>query len=136
MSRISIAAAKAKGRRAANEVKTMIHAIFPELQDEDVIRTSGGVSGEDMVLSPVARAMLPISIEAKNQEKLNIWSALQQADDNCGGHMPVLIFRRNHSKLYAALEAEDLFTILRMAYEYRIRNASNTGDAKPNGLSN
>ena len=43
-----------------------------------------GESGEDIKLSPAARKLIPYSFECKNQEKLNIWEALSQAEENAG----------------------------------------------------
>lgn len=100
---------KAKGRVAANQVKELIHKTFPLFGQDDVIRTSGGQIGEDIVLSPMARCALPVSIEVKNVEALNIWKALKQCEDNAFQlGEPLLFFRRNKSKLYAAIDAEKL----------------------------
>lgn len=107
------ASAKAKGRRAAQEVKELIHDFFPELQDDDIIVTPSGVTGEDLRLSPLARGFLPISIECKNCERLNLWAAIEQAADNANSFIPVLFFKRNRSKLYACIEAEELIELLR-----------------------
>ena len=49
---------------------------------------------------------------AKNQEKLNIWSSLQQAEDNAGEHIPLVVFKRNRSKTYVAFELDKLMEIL------------------------
>lgn len=109
---------KAKGRRAANEVKALIHDIFPELDDSDVFRERGGQIGEDIKFSSKAREILPISIEVKNVEALNIWKALEQCEDNAQGYIPVLFFRRNNSKLYAAIEADELMALFKMRFEW------------------
>ena len=71
-----------------------------------------GDSGEDILLSPAARKLFPFSVECKNQEKLNIWSALDQAEQNSGEHTPLVIFKRNRSKIYAVLEIEKLLELL------------------------
>ena len=71
-----------------------------------------GDSGEDIQLSPAARKLIPYSIECKNQEKLNIWSALEQAEDNSKDSTPVLIFKRNRSKTYAVLEIEEFIKLI------------------------
>jgi hypothetical protein len=102
---------KAKGRRAANEVKELIHRFFPALLDTDVFRERGGMTGEDIKLSPLARSMLPISIEVKNVEQIRIWESLKQCEDNAADHTPVLFFKRNGSKLYACLPAEELLKL-------------------------
>ena len=71
-----------------------------------------GESGEDILLSPAARKLFPFSTECKNQEKLNIWSSLEQAETNSGNHIPIVIFKRNRSKTYVALEFEKLLELL------------------------
>ena len=70
-------------------------------------------------MSPSAREVYPVVIEVKNQEKLNIWASLEQAE----GHLPngepssssvtpMLFFRKNRTKLYVALDAEHLLKLL------------------------
>lgn len=105
--------AKAKGRRAAKEVREVILDYFPELHADDVGVASSGVTGEDVTLSKKARDVLPVSIECKNVEALNVWKALEQAESNAGDHAPVLCFRRNRSKLYAAVDASWFFSVMR-----------------------
>jgi hypothetical protein len=107
--------AKAKGRRLQQEVRDAILATFDaQLQPDDVRSTSMGASGEDLLLSPAARAAVPFSIECKNVESLNIWKALEQA----GGrqHPPLVVFRRNGTKAHAALPFDVLLELLRKAY--------------------
>ena len=105
--------AKSKGRRLQKQVRELILETFKEeLQEDDVRSTSMGASGEDVLLSPKARELFPFSVECKNQEKLNIWSSLEQAEDNAGKHMPLLIFKRNRSTTYATLELDDLMRLL------------------------
>ena len=48
----------------------------------------------------------------KNQEKINIWESLNQAEENSGDYPPVLIFKRNRSKTYAVLEIDDFIDII------------------------
>jgi hypothetical protein len=71
-----------------------------------------GASGEDLLFSPAARRVYPISVEVKNQERLGIWDALEQAEENSGEHQAVLFFKRNRTKFYAALDAEYLVELL------------------------
>ena len=66
----------------------------------------------DILLSPAARRLFPFSVECKNQEKLNIWSSLEQAETNSGKHTPLLIFKRNRTKTYAVLEFDKLLELL------------------------
>ena len=96
--------AKAKGRRHQQKLVRDILAAFPHLQPDDVVSTSMGCGGEDLKLSPAARQSLPLSIEAKNQERLAIWSCVQQAEANTpAGAAPCVVFTKNHAKTYAVL---------------------------------
>ena len=105
--------AKSKGRRLQNKIKEILLEAFTELEPDDIKSAIMGDSGEDIQLSPAARKLIPYSIECKNQEKLNIWGALEQAEKNSGDSNPVLIFKRNRSKTYAVLEIEDFINLIK-----------------------
>ena len=87
--------AKSKGRRLQNQIKELLLESFKELEPDDVRSAIMGETGEDIKLSPAARRQIPYSFECKNQEKLNIWESLNQAEENSGDYPPVLIFKRN-----------------------------------------
>ena len=104
--------AKNKGKRLQNKIRDLILEKFDSLEPDDVRSITMGDSGEDILLSPTARRVFPFSVECKNQEKLNIWSALEQAEDNSGNHTPLVIFKRNRTKTYAVLEFDKLLELL------------------------
>ena len=104
--------AKNKGKRLQNKIRDLILEKFDSLEPDDVRSITMGDSGEDILLSPAARRLFPFSVECKNQEKLNIWGALEQAEDNSGNHTPLVIFKRNRSKTYAVLEFDKLLELL------------------------
>ena len=104
--------AKNKGKRLQNNVRDLILEKFNQLEEDDVRSITMGDSGEDILLSPAARKLFPFSVECKNQEKLNIWSSLEQTETNAGKHTPLLIFKRNRSKTYAVLQLDDLMKML------------------------
>ena len=104
--------AKNKGKRLQNKIRDLILEKFDILEPDDVRSITMGDSGEDILLSPAARRVFPFSVECKNQEKLNIWGALEQAEDNSGNHTPLVIFKRNRSKTYAVLEFDKLLELL------------------------
>jgi hypothetical protein len=105
--------AKNKGKRLQNEVRDAIRTKFPELEPDDVLCTMMSESGTDIKLSPAARKKFPYSIECKNVEKLNMWSALQQSEDNCKeGTTAAVVFRRNRSKAYIALDFEEFLKLI------------------------
>jgi hypothetical protein len=104
--------AKNKGKRLQNKVRDIILEKFDKLEPDDVRSITIGDSGEDILLSPAARRLFPFSVECKNQEALNIWSSLEQAENNSGKHTPLVIFKRNRSKTYAVLEFKELLQLL------------------------
>ena len=105
--------AKNKGKRLQNTVRDVLLETFDTLEPDDIKSAIMGDSGEDIQLSPAARKLIPYSIECKNQEKLNIWSALEQAEDNSKESTPVLIFKRNRSKTYAVIEFKEFVDLIK-----------------------
>ena len=104
--------AKNKGKRLQNKVRDLILEKFDSLESDDVRSITMGESGEDILLSPAARKLFPFSVECKNQEKLNIWKSLEQSETNSGKHTPIVIFKRNRTKTYVALEFKKLLELL------------------------
>ena len=108
---------KAKGRKLCQEVRELLFKYAPDLKLDDIRVTPSGCVGEDLLLSPAARQIYQIIIEGKNQESLNIWAALKQAEshkkDPDSLAAPVVFFRRNHSRIYVALGAEDFIRLVR-----------------------
>lgn len=112
--------AKAKGRRLCQEIKELLHKWAPDLKPGDIEVTSSSVTGEDLKLSPAAREIYPFVCECKCQEALNVWKSLEQAESHLadrnqdyGFYVPILFFRRNHSKTYVALEIENFMKLIR-----------------------
>ena len=100
---------KAKGRRLQQMIVSELLEIFEHLNCDDIRSTSMGASGEDIQLSAAARLSLPYSFEAKNQEKVNIWSALEQAKTNTPPNCdPVVVFKKNGQKPHVMI-SWDLF---------------------------
>lgn len=70
------------------------------------------MSGEDIVLSPAAKRVIKYSFECKNKERLDLWKSLEQAASNSQGRNPVLVFKRNRSKIYVALEFDHFIELI------------------------
>ena len=104
---------KAKGRRLQNKIRDLLLEEFKELEPDDIRTAIMGETGEDIKLSPAARRKIPYSFECKNQEKLNIWSSLEQAEENSGEYPPILIFKRNRSKTYVTIELEEFLKLIK-----------------------
>ena len=104
--------AKAKGRRLQQWVRNQLIEQL-DVHPEDIESRSMGAGGEDLIMARAARQKFPYSVECKNQEKLNIWSALEQAESNSEKGKPVLVFKRNRSKTYAVLQIEDFMELIK-----------------------
>jgi hypothetical protein len=100
------ASAKQKGRKFQQLVRDIILKTFPSLEKDDVTSRSMGAGGEDILLSPRARVILPLSIECKCTEKVNIWEAYSQASSNSGQWEPIVCIKRNHHKPLVVVDAE------------------------------
>ena len=104
--------AKNKGKRLQNNFRDLLLETFNQLEPDDIRSAIMGESGEDIKLSPAARKLIPFAIECKNQEKLNVWDSLKQAEENSGDYDPVLIFKRNRSKTYAVINIEKFIELI------------------------
>ena len=71
-----------------------------------------GMPGEDIVLSPAAQNTIPYSFECKNKERLDLWKSLEQASDNCCGRKPILVIKRNRSRVYAVIEFDAFLDLI------------------------
>ena len=105
--------AKAKGRKLQNLVTETLREAFPSLDKDDVNSQIMGVSGEDIVMSPLAKKTIKMSFECKNQERLNLWDSLEQAESNCEDRCPTLVFTRNRKPVYAAIPFEQLIELIK-----------------------
>jgi hypothetical protein len=97
--------AKAKGRRLQQWVRDQLIEQL-EVHPEDIESRSMGAGGEDLIMARDARQKFPFSIECKNQEKLNIWDAYEQACANSGDYEPIVFIKKNGKKPLVVLDAE------------------------------
>ena len=111
--------ANKKGKRFELQVAKYLSKEF----NSEIRRTpnSGGLSikGDIMATQGI---LSEYNWECKNQEKLNIWKALEQSANDCiGSHkQPLVVFTKNYEKDYVALRLED-FTQLLLELE-QLRN--------------
>ena len=98
--------AKAKGRVLQQWVRDLLVESL-EIHPEDIESRSMGAGGEDLIMSRAARKSFPYSVECKNQEKINVWSAYEQASENSLGYTPLVVIKRNRSKPLVVIDAEE-----------------------------
>lgn len=108
------ASAKAKGRLLCHKAKKLILQYLPVLEDGDIVIRSSGSNGEDLILSPKALRLLPVSIEAKNKERINIWASYEQAESNArDDQMPLVIFGKNRKDPLVCLDLEHFLDLIK-----------------------
>ena len=104
--------AKAKGRRLQQKFMQLLIEKL-DIDPEDIESRSMGAGGEDLIMSKAARNKFPYSIECKNQEKLNIWSAWDQANGNKGLYEPLVVIKKNGVRPLVVLDAENFLDMIR-----------------------
>ena len=121
---MKIKSAKAKGRNLQNLVRDRLRKIFvdnwtkvPKLEYDDIKSQTMGMGGEDIVLSPTAKQLIPYSFECKNTERLNLWASLKQWENNCEDRQPILVIKRNRSEVYIVMKLDNFLNNLKERYE-------------------
>lgn len=108
-----VRSAKNKGMKFQKEIVNHILSIFEDLTHRDVRSIPSSVSGTDIWLSEKASKRIPLDVEAKCQESLNIWAAIKQVEDRCPkDKMPVVIFKRNRTNPYVCIGLDNFLTML------------------------
>jgi hypothetical protein len=114
--KIKPSSCKAKGRKHQQQVRLdLIRELgIPPDKIKCTIMGESGVDIQDY------SDTLPVSIECKAVEKLNIWDALKQAEENTPLlKYPCVVFKRNHSDVYAAVRWDYLLWLLKIDKESR-----------------
>jgi hypothetical protein len=84
-----------------------------DIDPEDIESRSMGAGGEDLIMSKAARNKFPYSIECKNQERLNIWQAWDQANANKGIYEPVIVIKKNGVGPLVVVDAEKFIELVK-----------------------
>jgi hypothetical protein len=104
------ALSRAKGQRGEREVAAFLRA--RGIAAQRGFQSRGGGAEEADVVCELPRHHL----EVKRSERLNIWAAFQQADDDChpsDDHtVPAVVFRRNRSPWMVCLRFSDYLDLL------------------------
>ena len=102
--------AKAKGRKLQQWTRDFLVETL-NIHPEDIESRSMGAGGEDLIMSRAAREAFPYSVECKNQEKINVWSAYDQASENSLGYTPLVVIKRYRSKPLVVIDAETFISL-------------------------
>ena len=74
------------------------------LDEDDLESRPMGSSGEDIIMGKQSNKF-PYSIECKNQET-QYMVCLRPSNKNCKGYEPLVVLKRNRSKVLVLLDAE------------------------------
>lgn len=103
---------KAKGRTFQKETARKIREAF-HLEDHDAISAAASVPGEDIILTPYAKEQFPFSVECKNQEHIQIWDAIAQAEKNANDRIPIVVFKRNNMEPHVVMNFDDFLVLVK-----------------------
>ena len=103
---------KAKGRRLQQLVRDTLLAAFPSLEKDDVRSTSMGASGEDILMSPAARKLIPYQIECKNKATSQIHTYYNQAKEH-GDYEPLVVVKMDHDIPLAIVSLDAFVKLLK-----------------------
>lgn len=107
------ASAKAKGRILQKFLCSTLLSNFPQLEPDDITSRSMGAGGEDVLLSPAARKLVPYSFECKNLAAFAGYNYIEQAVSNCPKTAkPVAVVKANHKKPVVIMYLEDWIKML------------------------
>jgi len=109
---VKTSVAKAKGRRLQQWVRDLLIEKL-DIHPEDIESRPMGSQGEDLIMARAAREKFPFSIEAKNQESLNVWRAWEQAIANSGKYNPILVIKKNNVKPLVVVDAEYFVNLIK-----------------------
>ena len=107
---IKTSSAKQKGRALQQFVRdSIIDLLKPYgVVADDVKSTSMGASGEDVQLSPLAKRLLPVSVECKSHKAMAIYTWWTQCLSNTKvGERPLLVIKINQKRPLAVMDYQD-----------------------------
>lgn len=123
--------AKAKGRNLQKFLAQWVTRHF-KLQEGDVESRSMGAGGVDLMLSPAAREVFPVSIESKNTRKRPGPAALKQASENAySGTVPAVAWKPHRHPMHQTLvmmSFEDLLNLIDIVGERSRRDRNDEKD--------
>ena len=100
-----------KGSRAEREFAQLLRESGLDKNAKRQLLSGGGYLKGDI------NNALDLSIEVKNQERLNIWKAIEQAEEEArlSNNQPIVVFKRNNSPFYVCLTAWQWIDLMKKA---------------------
>lgn len=107
--------AKNKGRIFQQYVRDLLLKSFPALEADDIRSTPMGAPGEDVMLSPAARKLIPYNIECKSKATSQIHTYYEQAKTH-GKHEPLVIVKKDRSIPLAVVSLDHFLELIKKNY--------------------
>ena len=115
-----------KGKRGERELAAVLSAEgFPATRGQ---QHRGGSDSPDVIVP----SLPGLHIECKRTEKLSLYDAIAQAENDAGGKLPVVAHRRNDCEWLAILPLTDLLAILRASDFVRTKVDAGIPEHPPN----
>lgn len=130
---MKIASAKAKGRGLQQKIASKLLAAFPQLEEGDIRSTSMSSGGEDVQLSPAARALVPHCIEAKKHAKHAVYTFYDQANTH-GKHQPLVVIEADRRKPLAIVDFDFYVELLKFRQFFLAGKTENLLTDKPSDV--
>ena len=104
---------KAKSTKLQNMVRAKILKAFPHLKKRDVDTAKEGQAGPDIILSRIAKKLVPYNFEIKSQNRMKtIYDFYKQASKRTKLE-PVVVMKMNSREPLVVLDVDHFFDLIR-----------------------
>ena len=111
---------KAKGQGFVKDLAYAIARKIPEAE-KYIHMPSSGVNGRDLIFFGPLKTFIPLAIEAKRTERIQIPIWWKQAEKNTEeGEVTAVIYKRNHESAKIVLTFEDFLTLITRNKEWEL----------------
>jgi len=105
---------KRKSALLQNLVRDKVLKAFPHLKKKDISTATNGHSGPDIVLSKVARKLVGVNFECKNQNKMKtIYDWYKQSAKGQHKLMPCVVMKMNTRDPLVVIDLEDFMDLIK-----------------------
>ena len=110
---MKIASKKRKSALLQNLVRDKILKAFPHLKKKDVLTAPTGQNGPDILLSKVAKKLVGVNWEIKNQNKCKkVYDFYRQASKNTK-LIPAVVMKMNTRSPLAVVDLDDFIKLIK-----------------------
>ena len=104
---------KAKATKLQNIIRLKILKAFPHLKKRDVDTAKEGQSGPDIILSRIAKKLVPYNFEVKSQNRMKtIYDFYKQASKKTKLE-PVVIMKMNSRDPLVVIDVDHFFNLIK-----------------------